>query len=219
MWLPSRLGVPVAAEKCEGPTTCLTFLGIEIDTMVMELRLPREKLQRLVQEIGSWQEKRSCKKRELQSLTGQLQHATTVVHSGRTFIRRLYDMLAVTHSAHHHIRLNMDARSDLAWWSMFLESWNGVSLMTANQQLTPQHEVVSDASGRWGCGAYYAKEWFQLSWVGSEMEEATIMVKELVPILVAVALWGKLWSGTSVMCRCDNQAVVAVITSRTSHDK
>ena len=45
------------------------------------------------------------------------------------------------------------------------------------------------------------------------------MVKELVPIVVAVALWGKLWSGTSVMCRCDNQAVVAVITSRTSHDK
>ena len=28
------------ADKCEGPSNCLTFLGIEIDTVEMELRLP-----------------------------------------------------------------------------------------------------------------------------------------------------------------------------------
>ena len=27
-----ELGVPVAGHKCEGPSTCLTFLGIEVDT-------------------------------------------------------------------------------------------------------------------------------------------------------------------------------------------
>ena len=42
-----RLGIPLAADKCEGPSTCLTFLGIEVDTVKMELRLPAEKLQRL----------------------------------------------------------------------------------------------------------------------------------------------------------------------------
>jgi len=39
-----RLGVPLEISKLEGPTRCLTFLGIEIDTASMQLRLPRDKL-------------------------------------------------------------------------------------------------------------------------------------------------------------------------------
>lgn len=33
------------SDKCEGPATCLPFLGIEIDTVQLELRLPFDKLQ------------------------------------------------------------------------------------------------------------------------------------------------------------------------------
>ena len=39
--LCSRLGLPVAPHKVEGPATVLTFLGIEIDTQKQELRLPQ----------------------------------------------------------------------------------------------------------------------------------------------------------------------------------
>ncbi|KAL5516679.1 hypothetical protein EMCRGX_G002077 [Ephydatia muelleri] len=39
------LGIPVASEKLEGPTTTLTFLGIVLDTLEQQLRLPRDKLQ------------------------------------------------------------------------------------------------------------------------------------------------------------------------------
>ena len=42
------LGVPLAAHKREGPTTCLTFLGIEMDSGARILRLPADKLQRLI---------------------------------------------------------------------------------------------------------------------------------------------------------------------------
>jgi len=42
------LGVPVAAHKTEGPACQLTFLGIQINTISMELSLPSEKLTRLV---------------------------------------------------------------------------------------------------------------------------------------------------------------------------
>lgn len=31
--LAEMLGVPLVQDKTEGPTTCLTFLGIEIDTV------------------------------------------------------------------------------------------------------------------------------------------------------------------------------------------
>ena len=38
------LGVPVSTHKIEGPSTSLTFLGIEIDTMSFELYLPASKV-------------------------------------------------------------------------------------------------------------------------------------------------------------------------------
>ena len=38
------LEAPVAGQKLEGPTDCLTFLGIELDTTLMIRRLPLHKL-------------------------------------------------------------------------------------------------------------------------------------------------------------------------------
>ena len=40
----SALGVPAEPEKCEGPLTILPILGIEVDTVEMQLRLPADKL-------------------------------------------------------------------------------------------------------------------------------------------------------------------------------
>ena len=94
-----------------------------------------------------------------------------------------------------------------------------MSLLAAGGHLVPDQVVVSDASGAWGCGAYWAHEWFQLEWAGTPVATASIAVKELVPLVLAVALWGSQWKGDTVMCRCDNEAVVAVIITRTAHDK
>ena len=93
---------------------------------------------------------------------------------------------------------------------------NGLSLLYAHQLSSPQHVVVSDASGSWGCGAYSGRQWFQLCWSGSDVRGETIMVKELIPIVIAAAVWGRLWGDHTVQCKCDNQAVVAVICSRTA---
>ena len=46
LWTCEVLGVPLAVEKSEGPATCLPFLGIEVDTVDMELRLPPTKLEK-----------------------------------------------------------------------------------------------------------------------------------------------------------------------------
>ena len=48
------LGFQVAPEKVEGLFTCLTFLGIEIDTVAYEVRLPSNKLSRLQQLLNEW---------------------------------------------------------------------------------------------------------------------------------------------------------------------
>ena len=98
----------------EGPATALVFLGILIDTVKGELRLPVEKLERLRSQIKVWLQRDRCTKRELLSIAGQLQHAATVVLSGRVFVRRLFDLRTTVKKPNHHLRLNKGARSDLA---------------------------------------------------------------------------------------------------------
>ena len=48
-----ELGVPIALEKTEGPTHCLTFLGLGIDTVSMTIFVPEEKVKELVEKIYS----------------------------------------------------------------------------------------------------------------------------------------------------------------------
>ena len=42
-----HLNLLVATHKAEGPSHCITLLGIVIDTKALELRLPADKFQRL----------------------------------------------------------------------------------------------------------------------------------------------------------------------------
>ena len=147
--LCSHLGVPLAPSKIVGPTTRLVFLGIEFDTIAMEARLPAEKLSRLRSSIHTWQGRKSCTKQELLSLIGDLQHASPVVSPGRTFLRRMIQTSTIAKKPYHHIHLGRDFRSDLTWWGLFLEAWNGVSLLQAVKRDSPDI-ITSDASGSWG---------------------------------------------------------------------
>ena len=56
-------GTPVEADKSEGPTTTLVFLGIELDTVAMEMRLPADKLARLLQTLAEWRGKKGMSKK------------------------------------------------------------------------------------------------------------------------------------------------------------
>ena len=56
----NELCVAVAPHKTEGAVTCLIVLGIEIDTCLMELRLPAGKLHCLSALLAQWRGKRTC---------------------------------------------------------------------------------------------------------------------------------------------------------------
>ena len=216
------LGMPVEPSKTEGPSTQITFLGMELDTEELVIRLPQEKLARLRACLASWRLRKHGKKRDLLSLIGLLSHACKAVRAGRSFLRRLIDLSATTKILNRQIRLNAAARSDIQWWWQFSASWNGVAMMTAAK--TPPTGVVismaSDASGSWGCGAFCGSDWFQLSWQGlGHAQQYDITAKELVPVVVAAAVWGQDWQGQTVKAWCDNSAVVAIVMSGSSRNQ
>ena len=75
----SKLGIPLHPDKFEGPSTCLTVLGIELDSIHLQARLPKDKFDRTSALLEEWFHKRSCKRRDLESLICHLQHACKVV--------------------------------------------------------------------------------------------------------------------------------------------
>ena len=87
-----QLGLPMEPKKDEGPATAITFLGIELDSVAMEIRLPPEKLDRLRGELTTWRKWKAGKKRELLSLIGQLSHTCKAIRTGRSFLRGLIDL-------------------------------------------------------------------------------------------------------------------------------
>ena len=211
-----NLGIPVALHKTEGPTTALTFLGIIIDTHTFELRLPADKLTRLRDAIKQWVRRRSCTKKELESFLGHLSHAATVIPQGRVFLRQLFLLLAMDRAPDHYIRLNASARADLLWWQTFLQDWNGKSFCPV---ASTSIEVSSDASGIFGCGAFAnTSSWFQLQWPES-WQSVHITAKELIPIVIAAAVWVGHWSRKRICFRCDNMSVVDLLKSNTSQDR
>ena len=150
------LGIPLAMEKVTGSTTLLTFLGITLDTVQMEARLPPEKLDRMRKTVALWLPNKKATKRDILSPVGLLQHATKIVRPGRTFVRRMYSTASQVRELHYYTRLGKEFRSDLSWWHLFLENWNGLSFMRyikASPKMSLS--IQTDASGCWGCGAFF----------------------------------------------------------------
>ena len=102
--------------------------------------------------------------RELQSLIGTLNFACKVVTPDRPFLRRLIDLTIGLSEPNYHIRLNREARLDLASLLVFLQSFNGVSVLL-NQQwlLSEKLELFTDASNKGYAGILNGK-WFQGNW-------------------------------------------------------
>lgn len=205
----SKLGFPIAPEKLEGPAQVITFLGIIIDTKLMQLRLPEDKLSALMNLLKVWQTSHTkVSKRKLLSLIGKLSFAAKVVPAGRLFLRRLIDLSTKAKKLHHYIHLSASARADIQWWLDFLPDWNGVSLMLQpNWESAMDFNLTTDASGTIGYGAYFNGSWIMGAWTDQHLQQS-IQWKELFAILAATATWGHQWTGKKILFHCDNQAVV-----------
>ena len=73
------LGIPVAPGKTQGPPTVLEIMGITLDTIRMEARLPPDKIDHLRAILDLFEHRRSCTLKELQSLISTLNFACKVI--------------------------------------------------------------------------------------------------------------------------------------------
>ena len=129
--LCEKLGVPIEKKKTVYPTTSLVFLGMQVDTESMELRVPVEKLEKIRKLLDLWVEKKSGTKRSLLSLIGSLYFCCQAIVVGKPFVDRLGKKAHSVEKLYQTVTLGEKEVEDLMWWYYLLNSWNGRSMLTS----------------------------------------------------------------------------------------
>ena len=212
----TQIGIPISPEKTFLPSKKLTFLGYELDSVEMAIRLPEDKLQKCRDQIRDCLARQKVQLRDIQSLTGLLNFACGAVVPGRAFLRRLYGLTIGVRKWFHYIRITQQVREDLAIWQQFLESYNGKSLLLPDRWLTsPSINLYTDASGTLGYGAVFGPRWFFGPW-NEEWRGQSIELLEFYPICLAIQLWGPQLANQCLSFYTDNKGLVSVINNQTS---
>ena len=76
--LLQSLGFTINWSKVAQPSQCLCFLGVEMDTVICVLQLPKDRASELLDILNITLTKRKCQKHHLQRLVGKLSWAARV---------------------------------------------------------------------------------------------------------------------------------------------
>ena len=221
-----RLGIPIAHDKTISPTRRLTYLGVELDSATLTMRLSESKLIQLRQLLQDWNGKQSANQTELQSLCGKLNWACAVIRPGRSFLRRIIDHTKVAGHGEGTI-IPISVRLDIKWWSDCASEYNGVSIMydiewTSSTKL----HLFTDACNT-GYGASFGNRWICGSWTAAELctaqrgnkqDRYSMPYLELRSLTLALASWGHLLSGKNVEIHCDCLPIVQSIEKRSCRE-
>ena len=228
-----ELGVPDAADKTEGPTTRLVFLGVQIDSETMTISLDGQRLDAIRSLLREWVGRDTCSLRQLQSTIGTLAWAAQVVRHGRTFLQHLRDLAAVHHDTRRphdssSIPINEDVRDDLEWWARFMGQWNGISLLWEEEWINDSSRLQphTDACGE-GYAAVCGTQWFHGKWTAEQhslaqddsMSRDSMPWKELFAIVAAASTWGAQWTRRRVIFYTDCMPIVHALTKGASRTR
>ena len=89
----SKLSIPLHLDKSEVLSTCMTILGIELNSDNLQAQLPKDKFDRITAILEVWSYKCFRKQKDLESLIGHLQHACKVVPQGQSFLHQMINLL------------------------------------------------------------------------------------------------------------------------------
>ena len=107
-------------------------------------------------------------------------------------------------------------------WLHFLESFNGVVYFPDRQWTTTDTlQLFTDSAGSagLGCGCYFHGEWVYLQWPEVWMNTQIlrdITFLELVPIVLAFYIWGKMLNGKKIILFVDNVSLVHILNKQSS---
>ena len=208
------LGFQLSSNKLVPPTQELVFLGVLFNTVALTLSLPAQKLAELKGVIASYGNRKRASKRQLQQLAGRLNWACKVVFGGRTFLRRVLDLMNTLPKPASQCRLTLEFHRDIAWWREFLEVFNG---QCDFHDLRPVTSLQTDACSE-AVGASFEGDWFYSNFLvdHKDLYRLHINYKEAICVVLAAIRWASFWRNKTIHVFCDNTAAVAMLNKGTT---
>ena len=210
--LMDQLGLTISDKKLVPPSTCVTCLGVMIDTVAGTIAIPPEKLATILTEVRLWLCHDVASKRQLQSILGLLLYVHKCVRPSRIFLNRMLELLRSAHGR-SKILLTPDFKRDLGWFAKFLPTYNGISLYDHKPiGLTLELDAcLTGFGGRCGRSINHLP-------IVRGFRQWAIVHLEMVNILIAIRLFKSLWKGKKVLIKCENEAVVSVLKTGKTRD-
>lgn len=168
MGLSRELGVLLTEDKTEGLARCLTFLGIELDTVAMTTRLLEA--DRFKSKIWSiWGQKEGASER-ITGVSWELEFCLQSGGSWPGFLRRLCDAMKRVECPNHRIRVTLGMKQDLEVWFHFWQNFNVVAFWRGELRLEAKVKVHMDSAGSLGLGVFFHGHWCMELWLSAWVE-------------------------------------------------
>ena len=211
VYLLENLGFIINQKKSVlTPAQTIEFLGLTVDSLAMELRLPLIKIKQIRAEARKIAQAKTTSARALAHLLGMMNATNNVIPPAPLFCRQLQMTLSNTLEMNSQcyealITLTQGCLEELNWWNNNMCKWNGKTLMRREVDLT----IDSDASLE-GWGAHCNQERTGGPW---SAQERTMHINCLEPLAatLAVQTFAKARVGISILLRIDNTTAVAYI--------
>jgi hypothetical protein len=226
-------------EKKNRQGTVVDFCGLEVDTTLYVVRLPNDKKDKALSMLRPFivspplsTPQTSISLSELQSLTGFLAFASYVVPLGRTFTRRLYNMLFHFPQGQPNLRrrVSSEALKDIHWWYEAVIAVPSKAIPRPGAAPPPTIQVYSDASSLKGLGGYFLRGYETTAELTVEKAFSValprhllqrrpaehINTRELRAVEQCLLHWGHSWAGHSILFHVDNTVALHGINNGTT---
>lgn len=194
------------------PSQSFVFIGMEFLTAQNIVRLPRERLDSLIETVSLFRQRNQCSAREFLSLLGKLSAASDLVTLGRLHLRPLQmSLLAIWRphicSLEDKICITDSIRSQLQWWLNRNLLLQGVPFNLPD----PTQFLYTDASSV-GWGAHLEPVGHTCHGVWSEEQSVLhVNILEMLAIELALVQCSNFIHHSCVLLSTDNSTVVAYL--------
>lgn len=210
------LGLRINWQKVVDPCQCLTYLGIEIDTVKGTLRLDQCKARNLHDLLVAYGKKTRITKKELQSLAGRLCWAVCVHPWLKPFLASLFQAIAMLALPSHKLKISRTMRLDMEWWACCLSKDINVRLIWDQR---PGVVITTDSCSV-GAGGFCFNDgdFCYINWLLDKpcLANSHINLKELATVWLCLDRWAPAYQGHHFDVYTDSFMTACALNNRYS---
>ena len=188
------------------------WLGFVIDTKTLQLSVPREKLDKVKQEINNTTHRNTCTAKQLARIAGTISSMQPAIGDiVRLFTRNMYAQIEARASWYRVETPLVGTLDELHFWSKNIEGFNGCSFKPRYSTATM---VFTDASDT-GYGGFTVDKLGNHICTGRFSEDEATMsstFRELLAVKLVLKSYGNLLAGQAIQVNIDNQAATRILS-------